>query len=213
MLEELIPSGLLKPELPPQHCWRLRGREKQQLVEERLEWERRMREQQRCFLEDPSHVRKRGAPRGGSYQTAPTGGFSSARDDGETLRIGARGRAGELGMYWDFGDEPPGLYCKRGHGAFPPLYRIVLTVDGEFDGEFFEEEEAWIVNIRCQLCTLVRRCPECVEEQQQRQKQPKVQAERMLAWTSGADCKRVRYCDAHSTGVKNRWCIVQKVKN
>ena len=120
-----------------------------------------MREQQRCFLEDPSHVRKRGAPRGGSYQTAPTGGFSSARDDGETLRIGARGRAGELGMYWDFGDEPPGLYCKRGHGAFPPLYRIVLTVDGEFDGEFFEEEEAWIVNIRCQLCTLVRRCPEC----------------------------------------------------
>ena len=68
--------------------------------------------------------------------------------DGEvTLRIGARSqlrvreRFGAIGMYWDFGDEPPGLYCKRGHGD--ALYRL------------FEEEEEKIVNIRCSSCTLV----------------------------------------------------------
>ena len=156
-----------------------------------------MREQQRCFLEDPSHVRKRGAPEGGPYQLV----------DGEvTLRIGARSqlrvweRFGAIGMYWDFGDEPPGLYCKRGHGD--ALYRIVLTVDGEF----FEEEEEMIVNIRCSRCTLVERCSECVIEERRRQhvrqqwRQPKLrlkaQQETMLAWTGQT---RLRYRDAHSS--------------
>ena len=199
-----------KHRLDPETCPRCAAerprwdREPQQSVERRLEWERRMREQQRCFLEDPSHVRKRGAPEGGLYQLV----------DGQvTLRIGARsqlrvgGRFGAIGMYWDFGDEPPGLYCKRGHGD--DLYRIVLTVDGEF----FEEEEEMIVNIRCWCCTLVERCSECVIEEQRRQqwRQPKLrlkaQQEKMLAWTGQ---KRLRYRDAHSSSTCVQCCLELK---
>ena len=63
-----------------------------------------------------------GGPVARQEASAPEGGLYQLVDGQVTLRIGARSqlrvghRFGAIGMYWDFGDEPPGLYCKRGHG-------------------------------------------------------------------------------------------------
>ena len=155
-------------------------------IEFRLEWERRMREQQRCHLEDPSHKRKKGAP-----TRVPSGS------------IGTRDYRGPIFMYWDFGDAPPGI---RFANEWPRgFHRTTVTANGE-------EVREQVVNIRCESCSLDEPCsgthPDdricgIVRQWRQQQVRLKAQQDMLLAWAGGThcQCKRVRYRDQNSTGI------------
>ena len=146
----------------------------------RCEWERRMREQQRCYLDDATHERKRGAPQDGPYQSIPN-------DGSRVLRIGARGLPnsiddGMIGMYWDFGDEPPGISHVGGHC----FYRTAIAADGE-------EVREKVTNIRCDRCSLDRRCDvfwRCVERRQWRQQQLLLKAQQDMLVAARLDTWR-----------------------
>ena len=52
-----------------------------------------------------------------------------------------------IGMYWDFGDEPPGISATRHLNCF---YRTAIAADGE-------EVREKVTNIRCDRLTCVAR--------------------------------------------------------